>query len=123
MSVAEFHFHECAALVKYVQASKGPLTSIFCETHSPTQKFLMKYLDSPKSAKVEETNNKDLAKLYQMPLHGLFFQEQAKVVQVDLERSHCWIQNAQLKGKMEALLCAAQEQVLATNNVRHKIYK
>mmetsp|Transcript_23785 Transcript_23785/g.35517 ORF Transcript_23785/g.35517 Transcript_23785/m.35517 type:complete len:117 (-) Transcript_23785:490-840(-) len=63
-SVAETHSHECTTLAKYVQNSKDPLTSIFCDTHSPAQKFLMKYLDGPKSAEVEETSNKQLAELH-----------------------------------------------------------
>eukprot|EP00957_Ditylum_brightwellii_P206980 15350889-Ditylum_brightwellii.AAC.1 len=78
----------------------------------------MKYLDGPKSSEINKTNNQHLAELHRKPLHGLFFQEQAELVQVDLDKSHKWIWNAQLRGKMEAVLCAAQEQALATNNVR-----
>eukprot|EP00957_Ditylum_brightwellii_P178095 13565517-Ditylum_brightwellii.AAC.1 len=60
MSIAETHSHECTALAKYVQKSKDPLTSIFHEHHSPVQKFLIKYLDGPKSTDVEEIINNHL---------------------------------------------------------------
>eukprot|EP00957_Ditylum_brightwellii_P015304 1152875-Ditylum_brightwellii.AAC.1 len=123
MSIAETHSHECTALAKYVQASKDPLTFIFHKNNLSAQKFLMKYLGGPKSAKVKETNNQNLAELHCKHLHGLFFWEQAEVAQVDLERLHHWIRNVQLRGKTEAALYTAQEQVLATNNVCHKIYK
>eukprot|EP00957_Ditylum_brightwellii_P080705 6137902-Ditylum_brightwellii.AAC.1 len=85
----ETHSHECASLTNYVNTSKDPFTTLFHNTPSPTQKFLMKYLESPKSATVEATNDWHLADLHQKPLHGLFFWEQTDVVKVDLEMSHC----------------------------------
>eukprot|EP00957_Ditylum_brightwellii_P031510 2389224-Ditylum_brightwellii.AAC.1 len=77
-STAEMHSHECTALAKYVHTSKDPLTSIFRKTNSPAQKFLMKYLDGPKNAKVKETNNEHLADLHCKPLHGVSFENRLR---------------------------------------------
>eukprot|EP00957_Ditylum_brightwellii_P102748 7830282-Ditylum_brightwellii.AAC.1 len=43
------HSHECTALANYVNNSKDLLTTLFRNTPPPNQKFLMKYLDGPKS--------------------------------------------------------------------------
>eukprot|EP00957_Ditylum_brightwellii_P212024 15366872-Ditylum_brightwellii.AAC.1 len=70
--------HECSALANYVHKSQDLITTLFHNTPSQAQKFLMNYLDGPKSANVEETDNQYLADLRKKPLHSLFVHEQAE---------------------------------------------
>eukprot|EP00957_Ditylum_brightwellii_P085102 6470310-Ditylum_brightwellii.AAC.1 len=56
-------------------------------------------------------------------MHGKFFTQQKEVLGVDLDQSHLWLHQAGLRGETEAVLCAAQDQAMATNFVCHEIYK
>eukprot|EP00957_Ditylum_brightwellii_P123589 9422424-Ditylum_brightwellii.AAC.3 len=61
--------------------------------------------------------------LLQRPLHGSWFRQQAEVPQADMDQSNLWLARDDLRGETEALICAAQEQVLSTNYVRNMTYK
>ena len=50
-----------------------------------------------------------------MKVHGQFFRQQYKLALIDIEVGHKWLHSAHLKFDTESLICAAQEQALATN--------
>eukprot|EP00957_Ditylum_brightwellii_P003338 252799-Ditylum_brightwellii.AAC.1 len=85
---------KCSALAKYVVKSDEPLTAVVRETTSLTQKFLMMFVSAPKYTTPDLTDEQHAHELCTKPLHGKFFCKQAAVLQVDLERSHCWLSHA-----------------------------
>ena len=52
-------------------------------------------------------------------MHGQFLRDMAETT--DAEQTWSWLISSDLKVQMEAFICAAQEQALRTNNVRHHI--
>ena len=54
-------------------------------------------------------------------MHGQFSKEIPE--NVDKERSWYWLSRGDVKVETEALLCAAQEQKLITNYIKHHIDK
>jgi hypothetical protein len=61
--------------------------------------------------------------LLDMPLHGQFFKQQAEIPNADIDQSFRWTQGAHLRYETESLICAAQEQALATNHIKARIWK
>eukprot|EP00957_Ditylum_brightwellii_P087294 6643941-Ditylum_brightwellii.AAC.1 len=92
-------------------------------TPTPTQKFLLKYTAAPKFTTPDITNNNHHKGLYEKPLHGKFFRQQAEILQVDIEQSHLWLCQAQLWPETKAAICAAQEQIMVTNHIQKEIFK
>ena len=54
-------------------------------------------------------------------MYGKFIREMPE--NVDREKTCNWLSNADIKIQTEALLCAAQEQAIGTNYIRHHIDK
>eukprot|EP00957_Ditylum_brightwellii_P040948 3100488-Ditylum_brightwellii.AAC.1 len=117
------HDCECSALVKYILESTGTLTQIVRDTPTMTQKFLMKFASRPKHTDPNAVDNDHHQALLAKPMHGKFFTQQGEVPGVDLDQSHMWLCQAGLHGEVEAALCTAQDQTMATNYIRHKICK
>eukprot|EP00957_Ditylum_brightwellii_P062133 4715612-Ditylum_brightwellii.AAC.1 len=105
------------SLAQCIQKSNDLLTQLFCDTPSPTQRALMKYEQGPLASTPKETEKKRENKLLEKPLHCVFFKEQQAILQVDWEQSWSWMQTAGLRYEIEAAICTAQEQALATNNI------
>eukprot|EP00957_Ditylum_brightwellii_P183160 13951127-Ditylum_brightwellii.AAC.1 len=117
------HTEECLALVKYVMTSDSPFTKIVLSKPFPTQKHLMHYASALHFCLSDLTNDAHQKTLLKKPLHGSWFCQQVEIPQIDINQSHIWLARADPRGETEALICAAQEQVLATNYVRNMIYK
>ena len=60
--------------------------------------------------------------LLQMKLHRDYFKRQLAMPNIAMNLSNLWINNAYLCYKTESLICAAQEQALATKYVSTKIW-
>ena len=58
-----------------------------------------------------------------MKLHGEYFNLQENIPNVDLDLSNKWLDKSYLRSETESLICAAQEQALATNYISTKIWK
>jgi hypothetical protein len=123
MGVEDTHNCKCAALAKYVIHSDDPLTQMVQNTPTPTQKFLMKYAAAPKFMTPDMTDDNHQKGLNEKPLHGKFFCQQAEIPQVDIEQSHLWLRQAQIRPETKAAICAAQEQTMVTNHIRKEIFK
>eukprot|EP00957_Ditylum_brightwellii_P174871 13315117-Ditylum_brightwellii.AAC.1 len=83
----------------------------------------MKFASLPKHTDPKAVDNAHHNALLAKLMYGKFFTQQKEVPGVDLDQSHMWLCQAGLRGKTEAALCTAQDQAMATNFVRHKIYK
>ena len=59
----------------------------------------------------------------EMKLHGQWRKQRDAVASIDVAKSDAWLKYAYLTPETESILCAAQEQTLATNYVRNKIWK
>ena len=70
-----------------------------------------------KKQKAEERKEKFLEK----KMHGQFSREMPE--KVDKEKSWYWLSRGDVKVETEALLCAAQEQAIRTNYIKHHIDK
>ena len=68
----------------------------------------------------EETNRTKKQQWHNKPLHGKFWKD---TMEVRGDRSWDWLKGGHLKKETEALICAAQEQALATNSVKAEIYE
>eukprot|EP00957_Ditylum_brightwellii_P137179 10458651-Ditylum_brightwellii.AAC.2 len=108
------------APVRYICNGKDPLTQLFCDTPSPTQKDFLKYKDGPLVPTPKETDAVREKALLEKTGHGVFFMDQQVPTQVDCEQLWRWLQIAGLYHKTEVAICAVQEQVLATNNIQKK---
>jgi len=114
---------ECAALAKYALHSDDPLTQMVQNAPTPTQKFPLKYASAPKFTTPEIVDANHRKCLCEKPLHGKFFHQQAEIPQVDMEQSHLWLRQAQLRPETEAAICAAQKQTMVTNHIQKEILK
>eukprot|EP00957_Ditylum_brightwellii_P169971 12937776-Ditylum_brightwellii.AAC.1 len=87
MSIKDTHTPECTSFTQYIQSSKDPLTELFHDTPSLTKKALMKYAKGHLASMPEETNVHRDKLLLAKPLHGIFFEEQRTILQVDFDQS------------------------------------
>eukprot|EP00957_Ditylum_brightwellii_P000406 31532-Ditylum_brightwellii.AAC.1 len=122
-SIEDTHTHEYTTLAQYIQSSKDPLTQLFRDTPSPTHKSLMKYAKGHLASMPEKMDVDRDKLILAKPLHDVFFKEQREILQFDLDQSLQWLCTSGLHYETEAAICATQEQALATNNIKKKIWK
>eukprot|EP00957_Ditylum_brightwellii_P209900 15363786-Ditylum_brightwellii.AAC.1 len=121
--VEDTHNYKYAALSKYVLNSTDPLMQMMQNTPTPTQKFFLKFVSSPKFMLPELTDDNHHKCLSKKPLHGKFFCQQAEIPQVGLGQSYQQLRQAQFRSETKAAICAAQEQIMVTNYIRKEIFK
>eukprot|EP00957_Ditylum_brightwellii_P059138 4487340-Ditylum_brightwellii.AAC.1 len=121
--VEDTHNCECAALSAYVCTSTDAITEIMRNTPTSTQKFLFKFAAAPNFTNPEMMGDNRRRCLIVKPLHGKSFKQQEEIPQVDLDKLHQWLRRAHLCPKMEAAICTAQEQTMAKNYIRKKIFR
>ena len=83
----------------------------------------MSYLTAPRKRTTKETDEYHHASLLKMKLHGDYFVRQKEMPDSDIPLSYSWINNAYFRSETESLLCAAQEQALATKYISSKIWQ
>ena len=83
----------------------------------------MTYYKGEKRVSTNKINETHLEKLHTMNLHGEYFKQQLEIPNVNIELSNKWLANSYLRSETESLICAAQEQTLATNYLSTKIWK
>ena len=71
----------------------------------------------------EAIEKEHVESLNKMNLHGNFFRARAAIPEVNTTESNQWLETAHLRFETESLICAAQEQALATNNIKAKVWK
>ena len=82
----------------------------------------MEYLDGDEAGTTDDIDEEHLDKLMEMKLHGNYFKSIANLPNIDEERSRRWLNTPTLRFETESLLCAAQEQTLATKHLKSKIW-
>ena len=74
-------------------------------------------------ADVKSNAKRHLNGLMEKEMHGQWRRQRDELASIDVANSDNWMKYANLTPETESLLCAAQEQTLATNYVRNKIWK
>ena len=71
----------------------------------------------------KETSKIHTEEYMKMEMHGQWRRDRDKIVTIDTVKSDQWLKQSGIHSETESLICAAQEQSLATNYVRNKIWK
>ena len=127
ISAMDCHTQECTALAAYMRESetdgKDPLVKLVAEVEKGKTYGIMSYSAGLNNRNADETREYHNEELLKMKLHGDYFKRQNEVPNIDMGQSYAWLHKFQLRFETESLLCAAQEQALATKYVRSKIWK
>ena len=100
-----------------------PLVNIVKRTESKKVYGIMSYLEGkPRAGTTKEIGDEHLKELMKMELHGDYFKQRDEAVNIDVEKSQQWLEQSHLRFETESLLCAAQEQALATRYIASKIW-
>lgn len=102
---------------------KDRLVDIVKKMESKKVYGIMSYLEGkPRAGTTKEIGNEHLKEMRKMELHGDYFRRRDEAVNMDVEKSEQWLEQSHLRFETESLLCAAQEQALATRYMRSKIW-
>ena len=124
ISAKDCHRQECTNLGKYIRTNpnKDPLVDIIKKDQERRKLGLLAYTRQPKKGTRQEIDQGHFDNLRKKPLHGQWFKSRENLPIVDIPQSNRWLQHAHLYYETESLLCAAQEQTLATNHLRAKVW-
>lgn len=89
----------------------------------PKKTGIMSFLNDSKACNANDIAKEHLNELKKMKLHGQYFEDQAKILDVNLSLSQQWLDQSHLRFENESLICAAQEQTLKTKYIQNKIWK
>ena len=70
------------------------------------------------SGTTNDINEEHKQVLDNMKMNGQLFRQQDNMKLFDIERGKKWLHSSHLLFEMESLICAAQEQALATNVIK-----
>ena len=129
-SILDCYKQECSSIAKYLKENDDeiivdPLTSTIKEIEerkTPTIS-LLRFLDKDRHVTPAASTKRHLQELHTMPMHGQWFGQRKEIATVDIDHSDQWLKYSHIRSETESLLCAAQEQSLATNYVRNKLWK
>lgn len=116
------HRKECSALAQYLSRNNDPLSQIIKNADRPKAFGLLSYIGTPKEATTRSINDEHEEKLLKMDLHGNYFKNRNTIPTFNQTKSSRWLNAPFLRYETESLLCAAQEQALATNYLRCKTW-
>ena len=120
MSAYDCHRQECTNLAKYLMENKCDPYAKMLMNHD---KWIMKNSTDELMFDDEAIEKEHVKSLNKMNLHGNFFRTRAAIPEVNTTESNQWLETAHLRFETESLICAAQEQALATNNIKAKVWK
>ena len=125
IGAADCHSQECSALAQHLENNSidDPFISIVKRVESGKTYGLLSYPKAPKKRNVQDTNEYHLDSLLKMKLHGDYFTRIKALPNIDLELSQSWLNNTYFRFETESLICAAQEQALATKYMTTKIWQ
>ena len=118
---------ELTALAAYLKDAVGgndPFARLVAKIEAKKVYGIMSYADGgTRNRNTKETNNYHDNGLREKKLHGDYFTRQNDMPNVDIGLSYTWLNNAYFRFQTESLICAAQEQALATKYISAKIWK
>ena len=117
------HRQECSALAAYLHKNTDELAKIVLETERPKKYGIMSYIKKPRGGTTKTIDDEHKENLHSMNLHGVYFKEQEATAVINMTLSKRWLDIPYFRYETDSLICAAQEQALATNYVRTKIWK
>ena len=125
ISVVDCYRQENTAMAKYLVANKlnDPLVDIVRRVEAAKCYGIMAYSHSPRRGNAKDINIERYDLMLKKKLHGDYQSKQHNNINVDPTLSYDWIRTSHLRPETESLICAAQEQTLATKYVRTKIWK
>ena len=71
---------------------------------------------------MKDINKKHKKGFEYMVMHGQFVRQTAQLDAVDVEGGQRWLHTSHIRFETESLLCASQEQVLAMNVMKAKVW-
>ena len=115
---------ECSALAEYLEGNTdNPLVKIVTSTESKKSYGIISFSTGPTKRNTLDTDKYHYNSLHKMALHGDYFKRQLAMPNVATDLSKAWLKNSYFRFETESLICAAQEQALATKYTRSKIWK
>ncbi len=115
---------ECSALAEYLGGNTD--NTLVKIVTSIERKKIYGIMSSSKGLKKRNTLDTDkfhCDSLHQMELHGDYFKRQLAMPNVATDLSKAWLKHSYFRFETESLLCAAQEQAIATKCTQSKIWK
>ena len=122
IGIVDCHRQECTKLAIYLSASEDPFSRIVFETEKPKKHGILAFLHPLKEGSTKMIDDEHESGLIDMKLHGDYFKQQNSIPNIDLHSSRRWLNTPNLRFETESILCAAQEQALATNHIQSKIW-
>ena len=122
IGVTDCHRQECTKLAVYLSTSTDLHSQIICQVEKPMKHGILSFLEPTKEGRAEVIDKEHYLGLKQMEMHGQYFDRMEKTPNINLVLSRRWIERPYLRYETESLICAAQEQALATNYTRAKIW-
>ena len=92
------------------------------EKKKPKTVSILRY-DGDEESMVQKHAREHLDKYRRMEMHGQWLKEREEIASVDVGQSEKWLKYSHLTPETESVLIAAQEQTLATNYARNKLWK
>jgi hypothetical protein len=129
VSVLDCYEQECSSIAKYLDTAKeegeDPLAELIreLEDKKPPTISLTRFTNRARFVNPAITTKNHYRELLHMPMHGQWFRQRDAIATVDVPSSNHWLKYAHLRCETESLICAAQEQTLATNYVRKQLWK
>ena len=125
ISAMDCYRQECNGIAYYLSNNNhDPFVDIVKKSEAKKIRGLMSFAKN-ENMKVfkQRTNKEKITNFMEMPLHGQWFKQQQEITTVNQSASIGWLSNSNLRFENESLICAAQEQALATKHVQAKIWK
>ena len=119
IGVWNFHRQYCTAISDYLQIpTQDYLVKLVRSTESRTQHGIISFLNGSTkggNAKIIKKEHKEALRVLRM--HGQFWRQHEEMPQFDAISSVNWLHTSHIRFETKSAICAAQEQVLATDVV------
>ena len=122
IGTTDCHRQECTKLAEYLSLGTDQSSRIICQFEKTKKHGILSFLDPVRGGKTEDIDKEHAEGLKAMELHGQYFDRMEKTPNINMPLSRRWLEIPYLRFETESLLCAAQEQALATNYTRAKIW-
>ena len=125
-STYDCYQQECSSVAKYLEeATTDPLTELIKTTEDakPPTIAITRFNNPTLFTDPIKTSEKHTEEYKKMEMHGQWRRQRDKINTIDIQLSDQWLKSSGIHYETESLICAAQEQTLATNYVRKKIWK